>query len=626
MFQDKNTKEIFHSKHNTKYVDIIQLTTQNTIIDKYNNKLLLRIPIENQLLKYKFVSNTLILLYKAKLVIIPNYKDLSKQINSSLNVNKEIGATLKIYKLSEKWYLILNGKTIYKVECLKNRIEIKIYRQNIISFKKILSYEIKDEFEGDNLFIKCIVTYENNKINDSEVVIQDFILPYLENNLIINYETLSLQLNNQDRILLTTGDGIFYIKENKVLFSYFIQKNQDHEIVFDKKENVRFDKILLIDKIILLFTNSNEIYLYSYDKGLITYKCMILYNSNKDIIMKWNGFILNNNIIIFYLTYKHLLKYCLINTTKCSKENEKEILIEYSFDNGLYNKHQTKINFDGVDVIYINDKICILPNNNIIYYNTIIDSIKKLNLEHYGIILNNKRIDIYNNSFTLKKYEINYSHTSYKIIDYIFPESELFYLLIYDKYDSVYKVIHYSINDNKQKETIVYKTSSIFTSIHYLQELHYIVLFSIYGEILIFRHDEEGCYEKMGEFIYSFSSSEVSELEIEFHGNKEDLKQLFQLDTKNKMINAYELKYIDLIQKEESQLFQFWVIVLCVNCGVINLIVMKNKYTLFEKIIMVNQIKTNIDEFVKGNYNILKSTIQYDIINNKIIFNTKNEK
>ena len=82
--------------------------------------------------------------------------------------------------------------------------------------------EIKDEFEGDNLFIKCIVTYENNKINDSEVVIQDFILPYLENNLIINYETLSLQLNNQDRILLTTGDGIFYIKENKVLFSYFI--------------------------------------------------------------------------------------------------------------------------------------------------------------------------------------------------------------------------------------------------------------------------------------------------------------------------------------------------------------------------------------------------------------------
>ena len=112
MFQDKNTKEIFHSKHNTKYVDISQLTTQNTIIDKYNNKLLLRIPIENQFLKYKFVSNTLILLYKAKLVIIPNYKDLSKQINSSLNVNKEIGATLKIYKLSEKWYLILNGKTI----------------------------------------------------------------------------------------------------------------------------------------------------------------------------------------------------------------------------------------------------------------------------------------------------------------------------------------------------------------------------------------------------------------------------------------------------------------------------------------------------------------------------------
>ena len=91
-------------------------------------------------------------------------------------------------------------------------------------------------------------------------------------------------------------------------------------------------------------------------------------------------------------------------------------------------------------------------------------------------------------------------------------------------------------------------------------------------------------------------------------------------------VDGSEFGKIDLIQKEESQLFQFWVIVLCVNCGVINLIVMKNKYTLFEKIIMVNQIKTNIDEFVKGNYNILKSTIQYDIINNKIIFNTKNEK
>lgn len=619
MFQDKTTKEIFHSKHNTKYVDIIQLTTSNTIIDKYNSKLLFRIPIESQFQKYKFISNTLIIIYKTKLVIIPNYKDLSKQIISSLKMDIEIGAILKIYKLSEKWYLILNGKTIYKVECLNNRIDIKIYRQNIINFRKILSYEIKDEFEGDNLYIKCIVNYENNKRNDSEVVIQKFILPYLENNLLINYDTISLQLNNQDRILMTTNDGIFYKKENKVFFSHFMQINK--EITLDKINDAIIDKILLIDKTIFLFTNMKEIYLYSYNKEQISFNNKIFYNSNKDIIMKWNGFrIDNNNIVIFYLTYKHILKYCLINTTKYSKESEKEILIEYSFDNGLYNKHQAKINFDGVDVIYINNNLCILPNNNITYYNTIINSIKKLNSEHYGIILNNKSIDIYNNSFTLKKYEINYSHTSYKIIDYIFQESVLLYLLIYDKYDSVYKVIQYPLNENKPKEKIIYKTTNIYTSIHYLQELHYVVLFSKYGQILIIRHDMEGVYEKMGSFDYSFSSSEVSELSIEFHSNKEDLKQLYQLDMKNKMINAYELKYIDSIQKGESELFQFWLIVLCVNCGIINLIVMKNKYTLIEKIIMINPIKINVDEFVKGDYNILKRIIQYDIRTNKIVF------
>ena len=66
MFQDKTTKEIFHSKHNTKYVDIIKLTTSNTIIDKYNSKLLFRIPIESQFQKYKFISNTLIIIYKSK--------------------------------------------------------------------------------------------------------------------------------------------------------------------------------------------------------------------------------------------------------------------------------------------------------------------------------------------------------------------------------------------------------------------------------------------------------------------------------------------------------------------------------------------------------------------------------
>lgn len=627
MFKDNNSKQIFFSKQNGKLIEVVPLTSPNgQIYENYDSKSLIKIPTENfsQILKIKFINNTLIILYKTQIIIYPNFNEINNKIAAQYNFNKEISCDIKVYQLSEKYFLIFSGKSVYTVLFLKKTLLIKCYRQNMISFKKLLSYEIKEEFTGDNIYIKCIVNYENIKDENKGIVIQNFVLPNLEGNLIINYDIISLQLNGNDEILYINGDFLFVRKDNKIFCNNLSHENKDNnEIEIKEVNDCSIDKILVVDKkYIFIFSNCNEIFFFMYEKKVIIFKKKFNFNKNKLILLKTKIFLEKEKTIrIFYINDKFKLSTLMISLDKISIEQEKEILSSYSFHNCSLDLQISKKVFDDIEVIYINDKHSLVDN--IYFYNRIINSIKKLENNHYGVLLLDRKnvLEIYSNNFETnnKIAEINCSKTTYKIIDFIMIDQIFLYMLIYDKDDHLYKVIRISLlEDNKNKEKILFSNKAIYNTIEYIHKLSYIILFSNYGEIQIIKIDQIGNVDILNSFTFNFSSTEISELNNEFIGNKDDLNQLYEIDVKTTIMNSYKLKHISFIEIGKNDFFEFGLIILCTQYGIITLVVIKNRFTFIEKVFFCSQIKKNIDEWLKGNYNIINIKIQYNISTNKV--------
>ena len=187
-----------------------------------------------------FKDNSFILLGNSSIKLFPDIlKDSKDMLTTKISFYYEKQYKINSYQINKDKFLIVNGKSIILIEKNKKLLISKVYNRlnNITIISVINSEEEKDKFSGYLIKIKCLVSYENinNKdknINGSSICIQNLILPQFENDIIIDFRLIYIQLDEKKLYQIYNRKIIIFVNNNNI-FYYLIK---DKEIANDTND------------------------------------------------------------------------------------------------------------------------------------------------------------------------------------------------------------------------------------------------------------------------------------------------------------------------------------------------------------------------------------------------------
>lgn len=617
MFQGKN--KIYLSIVEKDNLIIFPIFHNNPLEINANQQI--KIPIQNQIVNYKiFNDHSLIILYKSNLDF---YRDFNLKQNDKISVKgifyQDSTIKTKIYQFNKDLYMVILGRNIYVLRIFEKKIDMKTYKVNVYAIKKIISFNSKKNFTGEDIEIKCQIIYNKNELNS--LSIQSFILPFLWSEAFINFNIVYFQSNKNNMLLKANGnEGIVYKKNDKLYYNTIIKdgKENEKEISQINKKSI-IDKILFLDnKYMIICSNNENIYIYQIEKGNINYKNSYVSNKEKNLIIKIKCFISELKLVLFFLTNKNEIK-GIIFAKDFSKIEKEFVLIKNKFFNFI-DKYIDKreITDLGIKINIVSKKhsILLFGNSSKIFYNKLIQNIKIF--EELIVVLFQQNIfyifdisDLDNPLFT-----INYNKENI-ILDFLIFNKYFLYILIFEKNTKTNQLLFLQLNNKREyKLETKFTFDKLYNYISYIEDISYLMLISDYGYILFIYIDKQNSLKIINEFIINFHSSNVDDFKNSFKDNSNELLKLLNIDIEKQFLSKNKFKEFKFIKNySENDLFVFHFLIFIFNNGYSFFTIMQNKVSFIIKINHIENIKYEINK-VKTEK--ISNVFKYDYTHNKI--------
>ena len=597
-----------------------------------------------------FKDNSFILLGNSSIKLFPDIlKDSKDMLTTKISFYYEKQYKINSYQINKDKFLIVNGKSIILIEKNKKLLISKVYNRlnNITIISVINSEEEKDKFSGYLIKIKCLVSYENinNKdknINGSSICIQNLILPQFENDIIIDFRLIYIQLDekklyqiyNRKIIIFVNNNNIFYylIKDKEIANDTNDINNNSNQV--KEIENEKIDYIKVKDEYLFVFCKNTQIKIYkveySDNNADIKYIHKIDYNKSNIIILKRKIFYNKENNIAFIYYIDYLFEqYFFYFTIDKSKENTNIKEIKLNKENKYYcpnNFIKRKINY--YFIYYIDNRHSVIFNTH--FYNKLIINLKFFrSVKNFDLLLlltNESKIEIYNFDNKNKKiknleYIIHLEFDFNKVIDYLMINENYILLLNINSENNSLELNKITINNTNNNSICLFESKNAYNNLYYIRELNLLFINSNYGEISIYNIDSKCNIEFVNGFNYGYSSSEI--IQIKNTLNENDFAKLFIYDLITKRLKTFNLINIHhVLNYKENELFYFHLIIFLYKEIFIVFIVMENKYTLAKKVLFGKQIKFDKNTFLNINepFKFILQNLTYDIDNHSFDF------
>ena len=640
----KEIKEKEKEKERINSLKIENMTLDNkSFFGKSNNKFNINLSsLGCQYLSYKlFNDNSMIIVGISCIQLYPNIKDLKNILSVKFSFYYEKQYKIKLYQINKNKYIIVNGKSIILIERNKKLLIAKAYnRLNNMSIVSIINNEEeRDKFSGFLLKIQCLVSYEgNNKDMNGNINIQNLILPQFENDVIIDFRLIYINLDENRIYKIYKNKMIIFLNKNNIF--YYIINKENKEINKLENFNEIVDYIKVIDDYLFIFYNNTNINIYKIitnKKVEISYLKNITYNTNNKIILKRKIFYNKKTdyIFIFYIDYalnQTFLSFNLSNKDTNSNE-QKVVQINKIYSPNNYIKKKINNTF----IYYINKKHSVIYDTS--FYNKIIIKFKiyhqetksekiisNINSEEEPnkslilLLTKDSEIEIYNFEFNTKKFNsllfVIYLEFDYNsIIDYLMINGNYLLLLNINSDNNILELNKINLSEIRKKECLL-ECKMAYNNLYYLKELNILFINSNYGEISVYNIDSEANIEFINSFNYGYSSSEI--IKIKNVLTEDDFSKLFIYDLlTNRLATFYK----------ENDMFYFHLIIFLYKECFILFIIMENKYTLTNKVLFGKQIKIekNLFNNIKEPFEFILENLIYDVDNHSFDFNVPQE-
>ena len=664
---DENIYIIYEIKEKEKITELLienYSLDKNNLLGKSNKKYNINLQsLDCQYLSNKlFNDNSLLLVGISSVKLYPNIvENINNVLSTKISFYYEKQYKIKIYQMNKTKYIITNGKTIILIEKNEKLLISKAYnRLNNISIISIInSEEEKDKFSGFLIKIKCLVSYDNNnnKENNGNINIQNFILPQFETEIIIDFKLIYFNLDENKLYKLYKDKLIIFCNKN-IIFYYIINKDNKNINKLEEFKSEMVDDIKIIDNNLFIFYNNQNINIYKLNFGSnieIKFFNNIKYNRKNKIILKRKIFYNKKEDIVYFYYIDYLLEQYFLYCNLTNKENNNIIEEKLKKENKIYYPNNyIKKKLNKTFIYYINHKHSVIFGNS--FYNKIIINYKifqyETKIEKNNIINNNyndeelnksliilltnySEFEIYNFDIINKKFKkilyiIHLEFEYNNIIDYLMINENYLLLLNINSEKNILELnrINIIIDENNiiAKKEILIECKMAYNNLYYIKELNLLFINSNYGEISVYNIDSRANIEFINSFNYGYSSSEI--IKIKNILSEDDFSKLFIYDLLSKKLQTFNLLDIHHILKyKENELFFFHLIIFLYKECFLLFIVMENKYTLTSRVLFGKQIKfeKNLFNNVKEPFNFISENLTYDIENHSFDFTIKQE-
>ena len=635
---------------------------KNNLLGKSNKKYKFNLnSLDSQYLSNKlFNDNSLLLLGISSVKLYPNIvQNINNVLSAKITFYYEKQYKIKFYQMSKTKYLIINGKTIILIEKNGKLLITKTYnRLNNISIISIInSEEEQDKFSGYLIKIKCLVSYDNNKETNTNINIQNFILPQFENDIIIDFRLIYFNLDESRLYTLFKDKVIIFCNKNNI-FYYIMNKDNKKINKLKEFETEVIDYIKIIENYLFVCYDNKNINIYKINIGNdieINLINTITYNTKNKIILKRKIFYnkKENTIYFYYIDYSLEQFFFCFNLT--NKESKNITEVKLNKESKIYSPNNyIKKKLGKTFIYYVNNKHYVLFKTS--FYNKIIinykifqqeQKIEKNNINNNnntdeelnkGLIIlltNYSEFEVYNFDIINKKFKkllyiINLDFEYNTIIDYLMINEKYLLLLNINSENNILELnkINIIIDENKinAKKEILIECKMAYNNLYYLKELNFLFINSNYGEISVYNMDSRANIEFINSFNFGYSSSEI--IKIKNVLSEDDFSKLFIYDLLSNKLKTFNLLDIHHILKyKENELFFFHLIIFLYKECFLLFIVMENKYTLTSRVLFGKQIKfeKNLFNNVKEPFNFISENLTYDIENHSFDFTIKQE-
>ncbi len=617
MFQGKN--KIYLSIVEKDNLIIFPIFHNNPLEINANQQI--KIPIQNQIVNYKiFNDHSLMIVYKSNLDF---YRDFNLKQKDKISVKgvfyQDSMIKTKIYQFNKDLYIVIFGRHIYVLRIFEKKIDMKTYKVNVYAIKKIISFNSKKNFTGEDIEIKCQIIY--NKNEQSSLSIQSFILPFLWSEAFINFNIVYFQSNKNNMLLKANGnEGIVYKKNDKLYYNTIIKDGKENEKEISQiTEKSIIDKILFLDnKYMIICSNNENIYIYQIEKGNINYKNSYTSNKEKNLIIKIKCFISELKLVLFFLTNKNEIK-GIIFSKDFSKIEKEFVLIKNKFFNFI-DKYIEKreITDSGIKINIISKKhsILLFGNSSKIFYNKLIQNIKIFE-ELIVVLFQQNTFYIFDISdLDNPLFKINYNKENI-ILDFLIFNEDFLYILIFEKNTKTNQLLFLQLNNKGEyKLETKFTFDKLYNYISYIEDISYLMLISDYGYILFIYIDKQNSLKIINEFIINFHSSNVDDFKNSFKDNSNELLKLLNIDIEKQFLSKNKFKEFKFIKNySENDLFVFHFLIFIFNNGFSFFTIMQNKVSFIIKINHIENIKYEINKVKKEK---ISNVFKYDYTHNKI--------
>ena len=639
MKQLKNDDNIYIIKQIKEKEKPIKLELKNITLDKNNffgksnSAFDINLSIlDSQYLYHKlFKDNSFILMGNSSIILFPNLlKDSKEKLTTKFSFYYEKQYKINSYQINQDKYIITNGKSIILIEKNKKLLLCKVYNRlnNIFIISVINSEEEKDKFSGYLIKIHCLVSYENINNNNHKdtgmICIQNFVLPQFENDIIIDFRLVYLNLDENKIYQLYKDKLIIFVNNNK--FFYYLLKNKEET----SNNNNYINKIESIQNEIIDYIKVKDEYLFTFYKNTIIniYKInnndeesnnnveikfiqKVKYNKNNSIILKRKLFYNHNNncAFVYYIDYLFNQYFFCFNINRDEeKMNINEIKINE--ENKIYSPNNfIKRKINNSFIYYISKRHSIIFNTN--FYNKLIINFKifhpDLNFNKTLILLltNESKIEIYNFDAKNKKIKnlifiIHLEFDFKNVIDYLMLNENFILMLNINSEKNLLELNKINLKRENNNSICLIESKAAYNNLYYIQKLNLLFINSNYGEISVYNIDSKCNIEFIQGFNYGFSSSEIIKIKNTLTEN--DFCKLFIYDLLNKRLKTFNLVNIHhVLNYKENELFFFHLIIFLYKEIFIVFIVLENKYTLIKKVLFGKQIKFDKNTFANIN-------------------------
>ena len=619
--EDTSTQQITHIYFTklipTKHIEIHILYPTTTTTTSATTFIIALQPLNQHIITYKpFSSNTMLLVSKTSITLVLDIlTQSSTQITMQYTFVKDVSISvsdIKLLQLSSHIYAILNGRSILILTHHNNNntLSIKQYYSPYFLFCKILTYSIKQQLNGVNIYINSLVKYTTTNTNSGSnnnncICFQQLMLPYLEQELILLYDVKCVNINPKDTFFIT-NDIIVYKANNTLIFKYLVNENNTNasDVILNFNETIDAVKVITKDKF-LLFAQNSHVYLcvISLGKALLSQAIMYNPNYNSEIIIKWKCYNINNNnnnrIWLCYVNNSFAITSAIMDYTNkpsLTLTNPTKTHANIVYDS-ISCKHKiTSTQYD-VDIIsyHINSKHTLFrfAKQRLLFYNTIITYFKQNTHSLIFFANNSNTFYIYTPATPPKHtFTLSFTSTPYYIIDFYLYENIFFYIIVHDKHEHNYKLIQTQMISNT-KERIVYQTETPFHLIQSITNINtndYIAVISLYGDITFFKVDVYGSCDYCGNFAYTFDNTEITDINTVI---KTNINEVYITNDKMKLFTKYNYIQTHMIDCGSTGEFTYNGIVFTFDRGYVCFVVMMNTFTYVDKIIQCNTITIN---------------------------------